>query len=56
MVTVAVTSELALADGVIDFKLEEVGKEVRNLTMIRSMRNVGYDGKWHLPRNSEKSR
>ena len=34
-------------DGIIDFKLEEVGEETRNLIRIRNMRDVGFDGRWH---------
>lgn len=33
-------------DGVIDFKVEESGDEVRNLMRIRVMRNVGFDSRW----------
>jgi len=35
------------ADGVIDFKIEEIGKETRDVFRIRSMRNVAFDRKWH---------
>ncbi|MGP8070014.1 MAG: RAD55 family ATPase [Candidatus Bathyarchaeia archaeon] len=35
------------ADGVIDCKLEEIGEETSDVLRIRSMRNVGYDRKWH---------
>jgi KaiC/GvpD/RAD55 family RecA-like ATPase len=35
------------SDGVIDFKVEESGGEVRNLMRIRLMRNVHFDSKWH---------
>ncbi len=34
-------------DGVIDFKIEDTGEETRDLLRIRSMRNVGFDRKWH---------
>lgn len=37
----------AAADGVIDFKLEESGEEPTTLVRIRSMRDVGFDGRWH---------
>ena len=37
----------AAADGIVDFKLEESGEETRDLIQIRSMRNVGYDRRWH---------
>jgi KaiC/GvpD/RAD55 family RecA-like ATPase len=38
------------ADGVIDFKIEEIGEssgKTRDLIRIRSMRNVAFDRKWH---------
>ncbi len=35
------------SDGVIDFKLEETGEEVRNLMRARVMRNVHFDSRWH---------
>lgn len=34
-------------DGIVDFKIEDVGGERRNLIGIRSMRNVAFDGRWH---------
>ena len=43
----------AAVDGIIDFKLEEVGEETINLMRIRSMRNVGFDSRWHRLRVSE---
>ncbi len=38
----------ASSDGVIDFKLDETGDEVRSVIRIRSMRNVGFDSRSHL--------
>ena len=35
------------ADGVIDFKIEDIDDETRDLLRIRSMRNVSFDRKWH---------
>jgi KaiC/GvpD/RAD55 family RecA-like ATPase len=35
------------ADGVFDFKIEEIGEESRDVFRIRSMRNVSFDRKWH---------
>lgn len=35
------------ASGVIDFKVEESGDEVRNSMRIRLMGNVGFDSRWH---------
>ncbi len=35
------------ADGIIDFKVEEVGKATRDLVRIRSMRGVSFDREWH---------
>jgi KaiC/GvpD/RAD55 family RecA-like ATPase len=43
-------------DGIIDFKLEETPDEPRDLMRIRTMRNVGFDRKWHklkIAANSE---
>jgi KaiC/GvpD/RAD55 family RecA-like ATPase len=37
----------AEADGVIDFKLDEAADPPRNLIRIRSLRDVGFDGRWH---------
>jgi KaiC/GvpD/RAD55 family RecA-like ATPase len=37
----------ASADGIIDFKIEEEGKNTRDLMRIRSMRNVHFDRGWH---------
>jgi KaiC/GvpD/RAD55 family RecA-like ATPase len=36
------------ADGVIDFKLEDVDEETRDVLRIRSMRNVAFDRRWHV--------
>ncbi len=33
-------------DGIIDFKLEEVGEETKNLIRIRNMRNAGFNSRW----------
>ena len=35
------------ADGVIDFKIDEIGEETSDALRIRSMRNVAFDRKWH---------
>ena len=43
----------AAYDGVIDLKLDEAGEEPRNMIRIRSMRNVGFDGRWHSLKISE---
>jgi hypothetical protein len=43
-------------DGIIDFKLDEAVGETRDLMRIRTMRNVGFDRKWHqlkIATNSE---
>lgn len=37
----------AANDGVVEFKLEEAGRGVRNFIRVRSMRNVGYNSEWH---------
>ncbi len=43
----------ASVDGIIDFKLEGSGDEVRNLMRIRSMRDVEFDGRWHTLKTRE---
>ena len=45
----------AAVDGIIDFKLEESSEEPRNLIRIRSMRTVGFDGRWHPLKIGENS-
>ena len=40
-------------DGIIDFKLDESTDPPRNLMRIRSMRDVGFDGRWHQIKVSE---
>ena len=35
------------ADGIIDFKLEEEGRTLRDVMRIRSMRSVHFDREWH---------
>jgi len=37
----------AACDGVVDFKLDESGEEARSMIRIKSMRNVGFDSRWH---------
>lgn len=37
----------AASDGVIDVKQEETEGEAKSLLRIRSMRNVGFDSRWH---------
>jgi KaiC/GvpD/RAD55 family RecA-like ATPase len=37
----------ASVDGIVDFKLEEEGKNTRDLIRIRNMRNVQFDREWH---------
>jgi len=37
----------AASDGVIDFKVDEVSDPPRHIMRIRSMRSVGFDGRWH---------
>jgi len=37
----------AAVDGIIDFKLDETRDEIANLMGVRSMRNVGFDSRWH---------
>ncbi len=35
------------ADGVVDLKLDEAAEEASNLVRVRTMRTVGFDGRWH---------
>jgi KaiC/GvpD/RAD55 family RecA-like ATPase len=35
------------AEGVIDFKIDDIGKETMDVFRIRSMRNVSFDRRWH---------
>jgi len=37
----------AAADGIIDFKIEEEGKTLRDMMRIRTMRSVHFDREWH---------
>ena len=37
----------AAVDGIVDFKLEELGGEVVNLMRVRSMREIGFESRWH---------
>lgn len=37
----------AAADGIIDLKVDESEEEPRDLIRIRSMKNVGFDRRWH---------
>jgi len=46
----------AACDGVVDIKLDETTEEARSLMRIRSMRNVGFDSRWHPLRMDENSR
>jgi KaiC/GvpD/RAD55 family RecA-like ATPase len=45
----------ASVDGIVDFKLDESGEVPRNLIRIRSMRNVGFDGRWHQLRVNDEN-
>jgi len=42
-------------DGIIDFKIETESEEVVNLIRIRTMRNVGFDSRWHPLRISHEN-
>ena len=37
----------AAVDGIIDFKLDETSDPAQNLMRIKTLRNVGFDGRWH---------
>jgi KaiC/GvpD/RAD55 family RecA-like ATPase len=43
----------AASDGVIDFKLDETGEETKSAIRVRSMRNVGFDSRWHFIKTTE---
>jgi len=43
----------AAVEGVLDFKLEEIGDETRNLIRVRNMRNVSFDARWHRLKTAE---
>ena len=45
----------AAVDGVVDFKLDETTDPPTNLMRIKSMRNIGFDGRWHQLKRSENS-
>ncbi len=44
----------ASVDGVIDFKLDETTDPAQNLLRIRSLKNVGFDGRWKRLKINEK--
>ena len=43
----------AANDGIVDVKVEEYEGEVRNRLRIRTMRNVGFDSRWHTLKVNE---
>jgi KaiC/GvpD/RAD55 family RecA-like ATPase len=45
----------AAVDGIVDFKLEEMGEETRDLMRIRTLRQGMFDRKWHELKISENS-
>jgi KaiC/GvpD/RAD55 family RecA-like ATPase len=45
----------AASDGVIDFKIDELSDPPQHLMRIRSMRSVGFDGRWQALRIGENS-
>jgi KaiC/GvpD/RAD55 family RecA-like ATPase len=45
----------AASDGVIDVKLDEASEEAKSMIRIRSMRNVGFDSRWHELKVAENS-
>jgi len=45
----------AACDGVVDFKLDETGEEARSMIRIKSMRNVGFDSRWHTLKVADNS-
>ena len=40
-------------DGLIDFRLQDIGTKTKNIMRIRNMRNVGFDSEWHPLKVSE---
>jgi KaiC/GvpD/RAD55 family RecA-like ATPase len=42
-----------VSEAVIDFKVDEICDETRDLMRIRTMRNVGFDRRWHALKISE---
>lgn len=45
----------AAVDGIVDFKVDEVGDEARDLMRIRTMRKGAFDRRWHELKVSENS-
>ena len=43
----------AAVDGVVDFKLDEATDPPTNLMRIKSMRNIGFDARWHQLKKGE---
>jgi KaiC/GvpD/RAD55 family RecA-like ATPase len=44
----------AASDGVVDVKLDETSDETRSMMRVRSMRNTGFDSRWHPLRVNDK--
>jgi len=34
-------------DGIVDFKLDDTGQQTQNMIRMRSLRNAGFDSRWH---------
>jgi KaiC/GvpD/RAD55 family RecA-like ATPase len=45
----------AAADGIVEFRFDESGDEIRNIIRISRMRNTRYDSRWHELSISENS-
>ena len=45
----------SVSDGIIDFRIKTEGEEVVNMIRIRTMRNVGFDSRWHRLRISHEN-
>jgi KaiC/GvpD/RAD55 family RecA-like ATPase len=43
----------AASDGIVDIKVEEQEGEIKNLLRIRTMRNLGFDSRWHTLKINE---
>jgi len=44
-----------VSDGIIDFRIKTESEEVVNMIRIRTMRNVGFDSRWHRLRISHEN-
>jgi KaiC/GvpD/RAD55 family RecA-like ATPase len=45
----------SVSDGIIDLRIETESEEIVNMIRIRTMRNVGFDSRWHRLRISHEN-